>query len=138
MTTTFKLLAVSLVTAFLTMISQYDNSKMLLGEWKVRQVQAEYPVTMSAAEKVKSSMDLNSWAENFKSNPFIFGKDSTMSVMGKDGKWVLEKDGVHIRFILMENEELRATIVLLKPDSLKFSVLDHEIKEFFTLIKVKK
>lgn len=138
MTTTLKLLAAPMVTAFLTMIFQYDNSKMLIGEWKVTQVQAQYPITMSAAEQVKATIGLNIWAENFKSNPFIFGKDGTMSVMGKDGKWALEKDGVHIRFILMENEELKGTIVFLKPDSLKFSVLDHETKEFFTLIKVEK
>jgi peroxiredoxin len=91
---------------------------------------------MSATEKMKADIDLSTSAERFKSSPFIFGKDSVLSVMGKDGQWALEKDGLHIRFILMKNEELVASIISLNAGELQFSVMDHDTKEYFTLNKL--
>jgi len=133
----FKFMAIAIMAAITTSGFSQNRAEMLLGKWKVQQLTAEYPATMPAAEKMKSEMGIDKFAERFKSFPFVFEKDSTLSVMGKDGQWALEKDQLHIRFILMQNEELMATIISLEPDQLKFSVIDHDIKEFFTLTKIK-
>jgi len=135
--TSFKILTVSLLTAFNAFLPQQYHSKMLLGEWKVTTLKFDYPAGMSATEKMKADMDLSKSAERFKSSPFIFGKDSVLSVMGKDGQWALEKDGLHIRFILMKNEELVASIISLNAAELQFSVMDHDTKEYFILKKIK-
>ena len=137
MINTFKILSISLMTAFSTFAFQQDKSKMLMGEWKVQEVTAEYPATTPAADKMRSEMDFDKFANRFKSSPFIFGKDSVLSVMGMDAHWTLEKDNLHIRIILMQNEELMATIISLDSHQLKFSVIDHDTKELFTLIKIK-
>lgn len=134
---TIKVLAISLMMTLSPFLTQHDQSKMLLGEWKVQDLKAEYPAILSSGDRLKEDIDLSKAAERFKSSPFIFGKDSVLTVMGKDGQWVLEKDHLHIRIILMKDEELMATIIMLQPDKLKFSVMDHEIKEIFTLTKVK-
>ncbi len=137
MITSFKILAVTVMDAELSYIPIQYNAKMLLGKWKVINVRADYPKTMTGTDKMKAEMDFGKFAERFKSSPFIFAKDSVLSVMGKQGQWALEKDGIHIRFIMMKNEELKATITLLNASELQFSVIDHDSKEYFTLTKVK-
>ncbi|WP_428327703.1 hypothetical protein [Mucilaginibacter sp.] len=136
MTTTLKTLAV-MITLLIARTQIDQKSPLLIGSWKVSDIHAEYPATLTAMEKMKAEQSFMSMQKMFESSPFIFEKNGDLTVMQKSASWELAKDEKSFKIILMKNEGLDANIVSLSAKKLVFTVLDHDIKETFDLEKIK-
>ena len=136
MTTTLKTLAV-MITLLAASPQNDQKSSLLIGTWKVSDMHAEFPVTMTAMEKMKAQESFMSMEKMFEASPFIFEKNGDLTVMQKSASWELAKDEKSFKIILMKDEGLEAKIVSLSAKKLVFTVLDHDIKETFDLEKIK-
>ncbi|WP_183572410.1 hypothetical protein HDF18_04515 [Mucilaginibacter sp. X5P1] len=136
MTTTLKTLAV-IITLLAARPQNEQKSALMIGTWKVSDIHAEYPATLTAIEKMKAQESFMSMQKMFESSPFVFEKNGDLTVMQKSASWELARDEKSFKIILMKDEGLDADIVSLSAKKLVFTVLDHDIKETFDLEKIK-
>ena len=136
MTTTLKTLAV-MITLLAARPQNEQKSALMIGTWKVSDIHAEYPATLTAIEKMKAQESFMSMQKMFESSPFVFEKNGDLTVMQKSASWELARDEKSFKIILMKDEGLDADIVSLSAKKLVFTVLDHDIKETFDLEKIK-
>jgi len=136
MTLTIKLLIFGALTFRSVAVSE-QSQPALIGSWKVISVKANYPATISPAEKMKSEMSLSKQELAFKASPFVFHENGDLEVMKMNDHWTLSKNGRSFKIMIMKDESMEADIISLTSAKLVFTVIDHEIKETFTLEKIK-
>jgi hypothetical protein len=134
MTPTVKFLMITAL-ALSSMAVMEQSQPVIIGSWKVISVKASYPPTISPADKMKSEMGLTKEEQAFKASPFVFHENGDLEVMKMNDHWTLSKDGKSFKIVIMKDESMNADIISLTSTGLVFTVIDHDIKETFTLQK---
>jgi hypothetical protein len=134
MTPTVKFLMITAL-ALSSMAVMEQSQPVIIGSWKVISVKASYPPTISPADKMKSEMGLTKEEQAFKASPFVFHENGDLEVMKMNDHWMLSKDGKSFKIVIMKDESMDADIISLTSTGLVFTVIDHDIKETFTLQK---
>jgi hypothetical protein len=115
--------------------STSSASGLIIGTWKCQDMQAEYPATLQG-EKLEAAKKQNDDAvTSLKNTPFIFTKDGKCTIGTQHGTWVMSNDGKTVTYTNESKQKQVAALLEVTADKVVFQMMDHDIKETFTLTK---